>query len=157
MSAKEQEIAKLEEEYVEFRDLVANLPPETFDRGGLGDWTLAQLLAHMAGWYREITPAFARVARGEPARPVDVDYTDTDRWNAEFVKDAKRGDAALHDFDVAFHDYYAAAKGLGEEFYGVDPAKGRPRIGNRLLDGAGHDHFREHKPAVEAWLSQLPG
>lgn len=155
MSAKEEEIAKLETEYVEFRDLVAHLPAEAFERGGLGDWTLAQLLAHMAGWFREMTPAFDRVARGEPARPVDVDYRDADAWKAKFVEHTKVGADALDDFDIAFHDYYAAAKGLDEEFYGVDAETGRAKIGNRLLDGAGHTHFHEHKPAIQAWLQNV--
>ena len=45
-----------------------------------------------------------------------------------------------------------AAKGLSDEFYGIDPEKNRPRIGNRLLDGAGLHHFDEHRPELEAWL-----
>jgi hypothetical protein len=63
------------------------------------------------------------------------------------------GREALDDFDVAFHEYYAAAKGLDDAFYGIDPEKNRPRIGNRLLQGSGIGHFEEHRPQVEAWLA----
>ena len=52
MASKAEQISELEVAYVQFRDLFSVLPEEWFQRGGLGDWTLAELLAHMAGWYR---------------------------------------------------------------------------------------------------------
>jgi hypothetical protein len=145
-------IAELEQKYVDFRELIVNLPPEAYREVWLGEWSVNQMLAHMAGWYREMAGGFARVARGERPAPEGADYSQTDAWNAKFALLAKDGQAALDDFDEAFHEYYAAAKGLSDEFYGIDPEKNRPRIGNRLLDGAGLHHFDEHRPELEAWL-----
>ena len=45
------------------------------------------------------------------------------------------------------------ALALDEGLYGIDPEKGRPRIGNRLLDGPGLHHFDEHRPQLESWLA----
>ncbi len=152
MTDKASLIAELEQKYVDFRELIVNLPPEAYREVWLGEWSVNQMLAHMAGWYREMAGGFARVARGERPAPEGADYSQTDAWNAKFALLAKDGHAALDDFDEAFHEYYAAAKGLGDEFYGIDPEKNRPRIGNRLLDGAGLHHFDEHRPELEAWL-----
>jgi len=153
MADKATTITELEEAYVAFRDLISNLRDAAFSEPFNDGWTLSELLAHMAGWYREITPAFGRVARGERPIPAGVDYSDADGWNARFAKDARKGRGALDDFDLAFHGYYAAAKDLGEEHYGVDPEKGRPKIGNRLLGASGIDHFREHQPQLEIWVA----
>lgn len=153
MTDKDNQIAILEDGYVGFRDAIVNLSEEAYAETWLGDWTLDDVLAHLAGWFREIAPGFARVARGEPPRPADVNYADVDGWNVRFAAQKKHGQAALDDFDEAFHEYYAAAKSLDAAFYGVDPATGKPRIGNRLLDGAGIHHLAEHRPEVEAWLA----
>lgn len=154
MSEKAAEIAELEERYVGFRDLIATLPPEAFEEGGLGDWTLAQLLAHMAGWFRLYAGAFERVGQGGRPRPEGEDWSDVDAWNATWAANPKPGAEALDDWDLAFHDFYAAAKGLDESLFGADPEKGRPRIGSRLLEGAGTGHFQEHRDALEAWLNR---
>lgn len=153
MSDKQTTITELEAAYVGFRDLIADLPADAYREDFLGEWNLNKVLAHMAGWYREMTPAFGRVASGERPTPAGVDYSNTDEWNAKFAQQSKDGPAALDDFDDAFHGYYAAAKALDESFYGLDPEKGRPKIGNRLLDASGLHHFAEHRPEIEAWLA----
>lgn len=153
MTDKATAIAELENGYVNFRDLLVPLPHDAYQEVFLGEWNLNKLLAHMAGWYREMAGAIERVGRGERPAPEGVDYGDADTWNARFAQLSKDGPVALDDFDEAFHEYLAAARALGEDFYGTDPEKGRPRIGNRLLTGAGTGHFEEHRPQIEAWLS----
>ncbi|MCC7363614.1 MAG: hypothetical protein IT303_04520 [Dehalococcoidia bacterium] len=157
MTDKATAISELEDNYVGFRELIVNLPHDAYHEVFVGEWNLNKLLAHMAGWYREMSEAFNRVARGERPAPEGVDYSDEDRWNARFASQSKDGPAALDDFDEAFHIYYAAAKALGEEFYGMDAEKGRPKIGNRLLQGSGTGHFAEHRPQLEAWLASRGG
>jgi hypothetical protein len=107
----------------------------------------------MAGWFREIGPGFARAARGERPTPEGVDWSDVDAWNAKFAEAKKAtGAEALADWDDAYAAYLAAAKSLPEELYGTEPGRDRPRIGNRLIDGAGIGHFAEHQPELDAWL-----
>ena len=149
---KDAAIARLETDYVHFRDLVAYLPPEAFAETVAGEWSLAQLLAHLAGWYREFTPAFARLERGAPLFPAENTYfSDPDAWNARFVADAAAGPEALDDFDLAFHEFYAAAKRLDPSFFGLDQ-DGQPKPANRMLQDGGPGHFDEHQPQIEAWL-----
>ncbi|MDZ7729501.1 MAG: maleylpyruvate isomerase N-terminal domain-containing protein [Dehalococcoidia bacterium] len=152
MSAKSDKIAELDAAYDRFRSLIADLPGDAFSEVWLGDWDLDRLLAHFAGWFREITPAFARVSAG--MRPVaeGVSYDDTEGWNASFVANAPHGKDALHEFDHAFEAYRDAAHSTPEDLFGMDPAKGRPRIGDRLVENAGINHFAEHQEEVESWL-----
>jgi hypothetical protein len=154
MTDKETEIAALEKGYVEFRELLVPLPDAAYSEHYLGDWTLAQLLAHFAGWFREFgTVALPRVGRGERPAPEGVSYAENDPWNAKAAANAKSGAAALDDFDDAFHVFYAAAKALDESLYGVDPERGRQRIASRLIFGPGTGHFAEHRPELEAWIA----
>jgi len=150
---KAEVLAELESRYDAFRARIAGLPDAAYGETWLGDWNLSQLLAHMAGWYREMSSAIARVGRGEPPAPAGVDYNDADSWNVKFAEDAKPGRAALADWDAAFARYRDAAAALPDSQYGIDPAKNRPRIGNRLLDGAGIHHFDEHREQLESWLA----
>lgn len=153
MADKAEVLEQLGSRYDAFRARIADLPDAAYNETWLGDWNLSQLLAHMAGWYREMSGAIARVGRGEPPAPVGVDYSQADSWNAKFARDARPGNAALGDWDQAFAGYREAAATLDDSQYGIDPAKNRPRIGNRLLDGAGIHHFDEHQQQLESWLA----
>ena len=152
MATKTEAIDDLERAHDHFRGPLEQLDDAAFSEVWLGEWNLSQLLAHMVGWYGEMTGAIGRVGRGERPTPEGVDYSKPDDWNAKFAKNAHAGRAALRDYDRAFEAYVAAARALPENLFGTDPEKGRPLIGNRLLHGAGTEHFEEHQPELTAWL-----
>lgn len=154
MIEKAPAIHDLELAFQEFRGPLIKLEDADYGVKWLGDWNLSELLAHMAGWFREMTPAFERVAKGERPTPPGADYSKTDEWNAKFAADCRPGKAALRDFEEAYEGYLTAAKALPESFYGKDAESGKPKIGNRLLQGSGLGHFQEHQPQVEAWLRE---
>ncbi len=152
MSDKSDVLSRLDDARSRFRAKVAGLPPEAFDEPWLGTWNLSQLLAHMAGWYREMAGAFDRVRLGERPTLPGVDYSDPEPWNARFVTLSKPGTASVADWDAAYAAYHDAASRLPEALFGFDPEKGRPRIGDRLLQEAGIGHFQEHEPQLTAWI-----
>ena len=152
MADKATAIHDLELGYQEFRGPLLNLDESAYSETWLGRWNLTHLLAHMAGWYREMAGAIERAGRGERPAPEGVDYSDSDAWNEKFEKLAKPGKEALKDFEAAFSTYLGAAKALPDRLFGTDPEKGRPLIGNRLLQGAGIGHFEEHQPQLDEWL-----
>ena len=152
MANKQEAIASLDAGYQKFRAGIADFSDADFEQKWLGEWNTSELLAHMTGWYREMTGALERVGRGERPVPEGVDYGDSDAWNAKFAPQAKPGKAALTEWDEAYAAYRAAADKLGDDKYGVDPEKGRPLIGNRLLQGAGIGHFEEHQAQLDEWL-----
>jgi hypothetical protein len=100
---------------------------------------------------------FARAGRGERPTPEGVDYSDPQPWNEKYEKLAKPGKEALADWDDAYNEYRSAAESLDDSLYGVDPEKGRPRIGNRLLQGAGIGHLAEHQAELDDWLASRKG
>lgn len=152
MSAKSEQLEKLDAAHDEFRALIADLPDAAFGETFLGEWNLSHVLAHLAGWFREMGGAFERIGRGERPSPPGVDYSDVEAWNGRFAESARNGRAALEEFDAAYGAYRAAAAALSEELFGVDPEKGRPRIGDRIIETAGWGHFEEHLPEVREWL-----
>ena len=152
MSAKTENIAELESAYNAFRAKLAALPEVAWHEQWLGVWTCSQLLAHMAGWAKEMTGAMNRVAAGQRPTPEGVNYSDADAWNAKFTATASPGPRALEEFDLSFKEYLAAASALAEDQFGTSP-EGKLKIGSRLLDGAGLHHIAEHGAELDAWIA----
>ena len=152
MSSKTEVIAELETKVAAFRTKFADLPDEAWMEQWLGQWNLSKLLAHMAGWAKEMTAGLGRVAAGQRPVPEGVDYGNADAWNAKFTATARPGRNQLAAFDLRFREYVEAAKALPEEQFGASP-EGKPKIGNRLLDGAGLHHLAEHGAHIDAWLA----
>ena len=153
MATKAEALAELDIAHDTFRARIANLPEEAYREVWLGEWDLARLLAHMAGWFHEMTGGIERVGRGERPTPEGVDYSSADTWNARFTATATPGKASLAVFDLRFREYRDAAAALDESSFGVND-QGKPKIGNRLLDGAGVHHFGEHQEQLDAWLAE---
>jgi hypothetical protein len=152
MASKQEALAALESAHDSFRAKIANLPDDAYNETWLGSWNLSQLLAHMGGWFNEMTGAMERVGRGERPTPEGVDYSDADGWNAKFAATATPGKAALQVWDMRFRRYADAAKALGEDQFGENE-QGRPKIGNRLIGASGLDHFAEHREQLDGWLA----
>lgn len=153
MTSKAEVLSTLETRYRDFHTKIAALPDDAYRETWLGEWNLEQVLAHMAGWFGEMTRGIERVGRGERPTPEGVDYSDEDAWNARFASQARPGREGLRVFDAAHAAYLAAAKALPDEQFGMDPEKGRPKIGTRLVQGAGIGHFEEHQPQLDTWLA----
>lgn len=152
MGTKVEDIAALEGAANAFHAKVAALPGAAWEERWLGTWGLGELLAHMAGWAREMTGAIERVGRGERPTPEGVDYGDTEGWNAKFATTAQARDASLAAFAAAFQAYADAARGLDEGQFGNND-QGRLKIGSRLLDGAGIHHLAEHGAHLDEWIA----
>ncbi len=151
MTAKAAAFSDVEASYVAFRDLITMLPDSAYAETVAGEWDLARILAHMAGWYRELSPEFARIVAGAATPPTA--WADVDAWNARFAAKAKHGMAALDDFDEAFHEFYAAAKGTPDEAF--EPgADGAPTGAMSLFHGLSLGHTAGHQAEIEAWLAR---
>jgi hypothetical protein len=85
MADKATAIHDLELGYQEFRGPIERLDEAAYSEVWLGDWNLSQLLAHMGGWFREMTGAIERAGRGERPTPAGVDYSKADERNAGFA------------------------------------------------------------------------
>jgi len=115
-----------------------------------GDWSIKDILAHIAGWQRTMTGALERMARGEKPTPEGVDYSDADAWNAGFVAAMAPQSAptVVAGLKQSFANYLRAAAALPEDRFGDG------KTANRLLETSGYGHYREHLPAIEAYRAK---
>jgi hypothetical protein len=111
------------------------------------EWSARDILAHIAGWHREMVKAFERIQRGERPVPEDVDYSNFNSWNANFATSAR---------DVSPQEVLKELKASQKEFR--DSAAAVPedrfeegRAAHRIIHITGIDHYAEHEPAIREW------
>ena len=144
---KEDLLQTLDAEFASLLSTLEGLGEEAATRVWYGDWSVRDILAHVAGWHREMAQAFERIARGERPVPESIDYGDPDPWNAGFVE--AKG-------DTSFVDMVQELKASKEAFVG---AAGKVptdrfeegRAAYRILHATGIDHYREHAPEIRQW------
>jgi uncharacterized damage-inducible protein DinB len=140
-------LAELDNSFAELKSTYAGLSDADMTVVMQGRWSVKDILAHIAGWHREMVPAFERLARGEKAIPAGVDYTDPDPWNARFVE-ARRAmgpeqvKAELEDSFVAFRQALLSVP---------EPRRRGSRTAGRITHEAGIDHHRHHAAQIRAW------
>jgi hypothetical protein len=149
MSAKRDIIQAAEQEYATLRAAVHGLDEPTMREVWLGTWGVREIVAHIAGWHREMIPALERLARGEPPY-AEGTYDDFDRWNARFV-DARKDVATrdlVHAMDGSHRDFLRAVERLDD----ADLADGT--TARSLVDGVSTAHYREHAAQITDWRSR---
>jgi hypothetical protein len=149
VQARQDIIQTTEHEYAKLRAAVQGLDEARMSEVWLGTWGVREIIAHIAGWHREMMPALERLARGEPPY-ADGIYDDFDHWNARFVdarKDVATGDL-LREVDLSHRDFVRAVGRLSDEAL----ATGQPARG--LVDGIGAAHYREHAAQIVEWRSR---
>jgi hypothetical protein len=147
MDDKGKLLREANEGYAELRAAVAGLDDDQASRVWLGAWGVREILIHIAAWDREMTPALARIGRGEAAFPAGVSYDDADGWNARFVaarSGVKLGDV-LAELDTAHRDLIAAAAALDDSHL-VTGAPGRD-----VFTGTATQHYQEHTGQIREW------
>jgi hypothetical protein len=146
MGAKRDLLERAEQEYDGLRAAIKGLDERQMRQVWLGTWGVREIVAHIAGWHREMIPALERLGRGEAPHPEGA-YDDADGWNARFVA-ARQGLASadlLDEMDRSHRELVQAAARLPDEAY----AEGQPAPG--LVDGAAGGHYREHAEQIREW------
>ena len=149
MDARQAIIQATEHEYAKLRAAVHGLDEARMTEVWLGTWGVRQIVAHIAGWHREMMPALERLARGESPY-ADGTYDDFDRWNARFVDERKDVAVAdlLRELDGSHRAFVQAIGRLAES----ELATGGPARG--LVDGIGAGHYREHAAQIAEWRAR---
>src|SRR6267378_2160167 len=68
MSPKDELLNRAAQEYKAFYQALDGLNEADLTEVWLGAWSIKEIVAHMVGWHRELTPALERIARGELCR-----------------------------------------------------------------------------------------
>jgi len=139
-------LAEADEAYRELQEAVVDLDDARAKTAWLGTWGVREILVHIAGWDREMTPALDRIGRGEAAYPAGA-YDDADGWNARFVaarEGVKLADV-LAEMDGAHRGLVAAAGALGASHLAPGAAA------RELFEGTAAQHYREHAAQIREW------
>lgn len=140
-------VAELDGAFAELQAACAGLDDAAKTTVMQGTWTLKDILAHIAGWHREMTPALERVVRGEKAVPAGTDYSDFDAWNARFVEARRAMTPAQVEADMA-----ASFAAFRRALLAVPAARrGAERTAGRIAREAGCEHYRHHAAQIRGW------
>ena len=150
MTPKDDLLNQAARDYKAFHDTLRGLNEEQMTEVWLGTWSVKDIVAHMAGWHREMAPALERLGRGEKPIPVGVSYDDVDEWNARFAATAKDTSVAdvLLEFDKSHEEFMLAADRVPPERW--QPGKTTWKI---VDDNSAH-HYREHAEQILAWRTE---
>ncbi|HYB71555.1 MAG TPA: ClbS/DfsB family four-helix bundle protein [Candidatus Bathyarchaeia archaeon] len=146
MSDKTMLLRDADEAFDELHRTIDGLSDEEMRRTWLGTWGVREILIHITGWHEELTPALARIGKGEaPYAPGT--YDDFDAWNARFV-DRKTGvktTEVLDELEASHRRFVGAAAALPESHFA--PGGGA----RESFEGAGAGHYREHAAQIRQW------
>ena len=146
---KEELLNEAAREYKALHEALHGLNETDMTEVWLGTWSVRDIIAHIAGWHREMEPALERLARGERPIPEGVSYDDVDAWNERFAA-ARRTTAVadiLLELDRTHASFLKAAAAVPADRF--QPGK----TAWKIVDlNAGH-HYQEHREQIGAWRS----
>jgi hypothetical protein len=148
---KDDTIKELDDGFATLMQDIGGLSDQQMMLTWLGDWNTRDLLAHVAGWHREMGAALERIGRGERPAPEGVDYSDNDVWNAKFAEAKSSASPAdvVSELDDSFRFYRAAAAALPEERWE------QGRTVDRIVHTSGIHHYNEHGEQIREWRKTL--
>ena len=146
---KQSTLTELQGAFDELLAVVKGLDERAMGRVFYGEWAIKDILAHIAGWHHLMIGSMERMARGEKPTPEGVDFSDSDGWNARFAAAMRTQSAGtvVADLQQSFATYNRAAAAIGDDRYGEG------KTVNRLLEGSGYGHYREHLPAIKEFAA----
>ena len=151
MTDKQDLLKRVDDSYETFKEIVSGLSDQQMTEIWLGDWCIRDILAHIAGWHREMTGALGRLAIGERPTPDGVDYSDPEPWNARFVAEMRSVSPAemVSDHDKSFAAIRAAANALPEIRF--EPG----RTVDKLINTSVINPYLEHGNQIREWRMGL--
>jgi hypothetical protein len=150
-ATKHQQIARVREAFAGLMDATGEIDEREMSAKGIGDWSVCEVLAHIAGWTRIDTTIVRRLARGEAPFAPGEDYGTGDSRNPGFARSAAGKPAAtvVDELRSAFEAFIAAAESLSEERF----AQGR--TAHRIIEESALAHIREHRIEIERYRQVL--
>lgn len=157
----------LEEQHQNWEALLDQIGPASMDQPGVnGDWSMKDMVAHLAGWNGRHVDSFQANLRGEPVPPPawPADLQTDDEINA-WIYETNRGRTArqvLDESEQVFQRLFAAVKELPEDVHIETVHQGGREyylvhLGDqRVQPGEFFDHYiDDHEPDVRAWLARV--
>lgn len=154
MADRDALLAELDAERAAFADLLETVDAELVTAPGVvDDWSVRDLVVHLAFWCEHATEAIALAVAG---RGAEFAYStgDTDRMNADLLTESRRtSPAAAADREArAFEAFLRSLASLDPSLLGL-------RLGNgdtveEVIRYDGPDHYREHTEHLRGWFGE---
>lgn len=142
-------VGHLDEARNELRESLQGLSDEQMTRpGAVGEWSVKDVLSHVASWEELTLPDLARLARGDAAvlASIDLYATNYDSFNA-MIMSLRRHlplGQVVRELDIARADFLAAVARLPDSVL-VEGQFGR------LLVKITAEHDEEHAQHIREW------
>ena len=156
MADREALLAELDAAHDAFLEALADVDADLATVSGvMDDWSVRDIVVHVAAWNEHGTDALALAASG---RGADFAYSkaDTDAMNARFLTDGRAVSAreALRREEASFRTFRAAVATL-------EPSLFEERLGSgdtveEVVRYDGPDHYAEHTGHVRSWFQGEP-
>jgi hypothetical protein len=146
MSDKATLLRDADDAFADLRRAIDGLTEDQMREVWLGTWGVREILIHISGWHRAMTPALQAIARGEVPYPAGT-YDDFDAWNARFVTE-KAGVKAVDivpELEASHRAFLAASREVPDQHFA---SGGTARD---LFDGVAPAHYREHAGQIRDW------
>lgn len=146
-TTKDELLNEAAREYKALHETLQGLNETQMTEVWLGTWSVRDIVAHIAGWHEEMSPALERLARGERPIREGVSYDDVDSWNDRFAKARSSTPVAdvLLELDRTHERFMKAAAAVPAERF--QPGK----TAWKIVDGNSAHHYREHAEQVRDW------
>jgi hypothetical protein len=120
--------------------------------GVVDDWSVRDLVVHVAFWAEHAAEALQLTADGRGAE-FAYDSSETDAMNARLLTESRTisPDAALEREEQAFETLAAAVAGL--DVSTLDARLGNGDTVAEVIRYDGPDHYREHTEHLRAWFA----
>ena len=142
-------LRQLDAGFQDFLSTIDGLSDGQMTKVWYGEWSVRDILAHVAGWHGEEAGMLERMARGERPVPEGADYPYSvgDAWNARFVERWQTASPAtvIVELKASKDGYVATARQLPEERFQEG------RTAHRLLREGCIDHYRSHAADIREW------
>jgi hypothetical protein len=157
----------LQEEHRQWEAFLDQIGPERMDQPGVAaDWSIKDIVAHLAGWQPRLTTRIQAAQRGEPEPPPPwpAHLQDEDEINAWIYESNRRRTVGevVDESRRVFQQFLAVIEGLPDDVR-IETVHHRGRayhlvwLGDqRFPAGEFFDHFHDdHEPDIRAWLARV--
>ena len=164
---KSELLNELQKEYQQWKALLDQIGPARMEQPGvISEWSMKDIIAHLAGWQPRVNAHIQAAQRGEsePPPPWPAHLQTDDEINA-WIYESNRGRSVGEVLDQAhqvFQQLLAVVEGLPEDVR-TEQVHQEARIyhlvwldGQRFQPGEFFDHFHDdHEPDIRAWLARV--
>jgi hypothetical protein len=135
-AGKQEALRRVGESWTDLMAAFAGIPPERVnDAGVTGDWSIKDLVAHIAFWDGQAEIEAERLALGDRPRSIDVEALN----EREQAASAKRG------FDEVWQELEYTHQRM------LTKLKELPALDPRSVGVDTFDHYAEHAAEIRAW------